>query len=91
MRPTPEKERERSKVHKEVEIVHDPVITKGSLTPEEADVWLEFAGRAVSALAGNADLTTNNPPTFVTDEACLMADRMLLAYRFRTKSNNDKK
>lgn len=83
MRPTSEKERIKSENENGITLTIDPGIKNSILTAHEAEIWLEFATQAIKGLASNPDLTANNPPTFVTDEACLMADRMLLNYRFR--------
>lgn len=84
MRPTSEKERLKSEDENGTSLTIDPGIKDRLLSGDEAEIWFEFAGQALQALASNPDLTSNNPPTFVTDEACLMADRMLINYRFRT-------
>lgn len=84
MRPTPEKERLKDEDENGTSLTIDPGIRNKLLSVDEAEIWLEFAAQALNGLTTNPDLTSNNPPTFVTDEACLMADRMLLNYRFRT-------
>ncbi len=84
MRPTSEKERLKTTLENGVTLVMDPGLRESLLTSEEAEIWLGFAEEAIRGLTSNPDLTSNNPPTFVSDEACLMADRMLLNYRFRT-------
>ena len=48
-----------------------------------ANLWVEFATTALEALASNKDITPNNNPVFITDEAAMMADRMVAAYLFR--------
>jgi hypothetical protein len=83
MRPTPDKERLKAEDENGTSLVIDPGLKNKLLSPNEAEVWIEFAVASIKALAGNADLTTNNAPTTITDEACLMADRMLLGYRLR--------
>lgn len=84
MRPTSEKERLRTEDSNGISLVVDPTIANRLLSDDESEIWLEFAQQALRGLSSNPDLTSNNPPTFVTDEACLMADRMLINYRFRT-------
>lgn len=91
MRPTSEKERLKAEDENGTSLVIDPGIRNKLLSGEEAEIWLEFAGQALQGLTSNPDLTSNNPPTFVTDEACLMADRMLLNYRFRTGGEEPKR
>jgi len=84
MRPTPDKEK--TKGQDSNNLVLDPEIKQKLLSETEAEIWLEFAGKAIQGLASNHDLTANNVPTTITDEACLMADRMLLNYRVRLAS-----
>ncbi len=102
MRPTSEKERVKVEDENGTSLVLDPGIRNKLLSEEEAEVWLEFAGDAVQGLTSNPDLTANNAPTTISDEACLMADRMLINYRFRiggveaktrksSRSNNNQK
>jgi hypothetical protein len=56
-----------------------------------SEIWLTFAERALSAMASNPDITTNNRSDYVTDEAALMADRMLAHHvqRFGPRSQEN--
>lgn len=89
MRPTPDKEKFKGTDN----LVLDPEVNNKLLSETEAEIWLEFAGKAIQGLTSNHDLTANNVPTTITDEACLMADRMLLNYRRRlnhARNNKEK-
>ena len=84
MRPTPNKEKVPTTNDQGIELPIDPGVSGEVLSVKEAEVWLEFAAEALKGLCSSTSVTANNPPTFVSDEACLMADRMLLGYRIRT-------
>ena len=57
-----------------------PKMPEGLKAPE---IWWEAYLSALGGLSSNHDLTPNNNPTFITDEAALMADRALAAFCFR--------
>ena len=83
MRPTGEKHQTTVHVSNGTEIPIDPRLKDKALSKEEMDIWLDLAGSIAKGFTSNSDLTTNNPPTFISDEIALMADRLLLAYRVR--------
>lgn len=83
MRPTPDKERLKIDLENGTSLVLDPSLENRVLSEDELDAWVLFAEAAVKGFASNADLTANNPPTTLSDEACLLADRMLLAFLHR--------
>lgn len=91
MRPTPGKQQIQNLDENGTSLVLDPGMSSKLLSNHEAEVWLEFAAAALRGFAGSSDITANNPPSFITDEACLMADRMLLAYRFRVVEHSENK